>query len=461
MFSLKQSPAVLGIFSGLLLVSSGATSQETDGVVLTFKVGSQLRVDDNFGLDRPTAGTSAFLTHNLGFDLTSETQTQTLSFGASGNFRQGNIPGNTVSTGADNERIYLNYNREAANSRLALGASHNSSDVSSAFLLADPDLPLSVDLIVDRGTLATSSSNLSLDLGTNAPFGVSFDSAYIKREYQNTTDVSLFDSETKSASVTGNLRFSTSLTGTIETSLHRYTAQDAENTDRETTRLGIGLRGEISPILSFTTSLSHNRINTGETIGGVRGNTQKNGWSGAFGLTRVMQNGTTTAKLDNSFTVNGNRVSLVFGRTLDLPRGGLSATLGTSKSDGGSANIIGSLDYSLETATGVFTANLSRSFQTDADEEESELTRAAVGYNYQINSVAGLHLSLDYAEVQGINAATVSDATRGNFRVSYNREMPAEWVLTGGYEARYSDSSTNGSARSNAVFLSLDKSFRY
>ncbi|MDR6267668.1 hypothetical protein [Roseobacter sp. N2S] len=459
--NLKQSSATLGLVCGLLVVSGVARAQDAEPIILSFNLGSKLRVDDNFGLDSPSAGTATFLTHHLGFDLSTRSQNQTLDFGASADFRQGNIPGNTVSTGSDNEHIYLDYTRENANNRLAAGAFYKSSDVSSTFLLANPDLPFSSDLIVDRGTLGTYGSDVSLDLGTNAPFGVTLRGGYTKREYQNTTNASLFDSDNSSLSATGNLRFSATLTGTIEAGWNRYTAQDVEQTDRETTRFGIGLQGEINPILSFVTSISHNQINTDETVGGLRGSTKDNGWSGSFELTRQMQNGTATVDLSNSFSTNGNRVSLVFGRSLELPRGALSATLGASKGDGGTPNAIGSLEYSLETATSVFTASLSRSFQTSSDDDEYERTKAAVGYKYQINSVAGLNLSLDYAQIEGLDATTVTGATRSNLRISYDRELPADWVLSGGYEARYADSDTTNSARSNAVFLSLDKSFKY
>lgn len=462
MWGLKYTPSILGLCSGFLVISNSAASQEAEPVILTFNVGTEMRADDNYGLNSPSAGTSVFLNHTLGFDLSSQTETQSLDVGASSDFRQGNIRGSNVSTGSDNEHLYLKYRRETANSRLGVGATYNSSDVSSTFLLADPDLPFSSDLIVDRGNLVTYGANAKLDLGINAPFGVTFTGRHNTREYQNTTSTSLFDSETNAFTATGNLRFSSVLTGTIEAAWDQYTAKDTEGTDRKTTRFGFGLQGSISPVLSFSASLSQNHINTDETVGGLRRTTKDDGLSGSFGLTRALQNGTATARLSNTFSTNGNRVSLVLGRTLDLPSGGaLSTTLGATKNDGGPSNLIGSLDYKLERETSAFSVSLSRRYQTSTDEEEIESTSAAVGYDYQINSVANLRLSLDYAEIQGDNAATVSQTTRSNFRVIYNRDLASDWVLSGGYEARYSDSDTNPSARSNAVFLSLNKSFIY
>lgn len=429
------------------------------GLRLTFNFDTTARVDDNFNLTTPSQGTSSFVTHTLGFDLLSETRTQRLAAGASGVIRWGEIKGSNSATGFDQPRIYFDYDREAANARFGVDGEYTETNV--AFLRLSEDIGEEfdpTDLITDQGTLQRTRFGTSLELGLNGPLGASFDVSQTRRDYTDVTDPELVDTRETNVSASLRLEFSPVLTGRIDASLRDYSADDAIATDRETRRFGIGLEGDIGAAMRFDLSLGHERIETAQTTG----TTVDSGMSGALLLTRDLPDGAVTAELANSFSTNGNRTTLTFGRVMELPRGQLSAELGAARQEGTSRTyIVGSLAYTHEfSATDTLTANLSRDVQTSSDEEVLQITQLSASYRRQVTELSGLGLSLTYIDSNYIVGPVTSlDRTRGNLQLTYDRQLTRDWVLTGGLEHRFFDEEGSARASGNAVFMTLNKSF--
>jgi hypothetical protein len=456
MKNLTSRSTMAGLATALIALSASTSAQETGGLQLTLGVKSTLRADDNLNLDTNSAGTSSFMTHRLSFGLLSETRTQKLQASLSGVLRYGNIAGGSTATGFDDPSGRLSYAREAGNGRFGLDAGYQTGKLQFQRLSEDPD---ELDLITDTGRLDRSDIGVSFETGLSDPFSLALSGRYDRRDYSNTTDPDLYNSDTKRVSATAGLRLSPTLNGRVEASRSDYSAQNASATDRQSTSLGLGLSGYVNSSLSFDVSLGNDRIDTRETILGVRVKTVDTGNSGALSLIQTLPDGTASVSLRSDFSTLGNRYTLSVGRDLELPDGALSASIGMTKSDTGTTFAVGSLQYRRDQPSGQMTVRLDRSLQTSAEDEEQGTTRVGLGYLYQINPVSSFNLSLDYAQIKGYGTGAATDRGRGNFQAVYNRNLTPDWVLSGGYEMRYSIKEGTGSARSNAVFISLDRVF--
>lgn len=169
-----------------------------------------------------------------------------------------------------------------------------------------------------------------------------------------------------------------------------------------------------------------------------------------------LANGTIGANLDHSFTVNGDRTTLRFSRAFELPAGSFAASAGVTKGDTGDAALIGDLRYMQDMPQGRLSALLSRSVATDSDDRETTTTRATVGWNQDLSALAGLDLSLSYADISPEGG---DDRQRSSFRAAMTYDLNQDWELSGGYEYRHLNKTT-GSASSNTVFLTVGRQFQ-
>lgn len=459
---------VSGLVSGLVWALGGVWALATPlaaqtppegGPRLTFSFATSARVDDNFNLSTPAPGTSAFVSHSLGLDYETRTRSQRLAFGVSGLLRYGEIRGGTGADGFDEPRIYLDYEREAANARFALNAEHQETEVSFLRLAdtASETFDLS-DLVSDRGSRGLSSARARLELGRRGPLNLVLALSHVRRDYSGVTDPELFDTRTSRGDLTARLKFSPVLTGRLEASLNRYDADDAVQTDREDRRFGFGLEADLSRVLRLDVSLGHDRIETRSTTG----TTVDSGLSGRIALLRSLPDGAMSIRFDNSFSTNGNRSTLTFGRVLEMRRAQLSVDLGLARQEGISRTyLVGDITYMLRASQeDTLQLSLSRDVRTSSVENVVELTRAALGYRRQLTELSGLGLSLNYIDSRNIAGTALStDRTRGALQLTYDHALARDWTLTGGVAHRYLDTQGTGTARSNAIFLNLSKSF--
>ena len=163
------------------------------------------------------------LSESLGFSVRSETSTQLLDLSLSGSLSASLPAGGTVSTSFTSPRATLRYTRNAANGDLSLDGSYQSVPVSGSYL-ADPLNPLSV--IVDSGTLTTSSATFSANVMQNAPLSFGVNASLDIRDYAGTTNPALFDETTTSLGGTANLRLSPVTQAAVSISQTNYVSGD-------------------------------------------------------------------------------------------------------------------------------------------------------------------------------------------------------------------------------------------
>jgi len=466
--------AMLGLGVVPLLAQQGSSPEE-GGPVLTFGVSSTLSATDNYDLSPDDDAENAELFDTrLSFGYRNRRPNDTLSFDASGLLRAVEPPrgGNTV----DDRSARLGYQRQGANSALSFGANYSLSSVDARdpfdrgrrldeddpfFEDEDPeeDQLDETDLAQDRGDRQSIGAQFRFETGLNDPLGFVLTGSYNERSFTDTTDPDLFDSEVFALSGTTRATLTPITEARVVLRYRDYSADDPEQTDRRTSSLNLGLTQQLSQVDTLDVSLGLQRIETDETFGGTRVSDNETGVVGSLSLSRELTRGTigTTFNVDQS--ENGQTSTWQINRALELPRGSLSFSVGATLDVNDNLVPSGRLNFTHQMRSSTLTASLSQDVRTSDRSNELRTTRASVGYDYEINSLSGIGLSANFAEVAGSGGPDVDDTSRADLRATYRRDLTRDWQLSTGYEYRIREESDIGEATSNRVFLTLERSF--
>lgn len=461
---MAKRPIVLTLATGASAVCLAAlplaAQEEVGGLLVRLGLEQRLEYGENLGLDLPEEGSTARASTALSFGLTSETRTQTfaLQTGAALRFEDG-------PTGSDagivDPQASLSYSREAANATLSLSAYYRETDVDFLRPLEDfvndegvIELPEDLEDLNGTGTRIGFGGTAGLEFGTSAPLGLALRAGASGIDYRDVTDPDLVRIRRANAGATVKLRFSPVSEGRIALDQRLYDADDAEQTHRETTTLSAGLTREISPRAVLDLSLGRTIVDTEEF--GVT--TREKGIDAAIGLDYAMPNGSASADFAATTTQDGTRLDLTFGRSLDLPTGALSASLGLTRPEGGDVELIGALLWRRDLPTGSLTARAERSVRTTNSDEQRLTTFLAVGYDHQINDVSGLGLDMSYAFID--ETGTDASEDRASLSASYSHALTADWNMNLGlaYQMR---EEAGDRADSQSVFVTLGRSFDF
>ncbi|MFN0113320.1 MAG: hypothetical protein ACKVPY_01440 [Paracoccaceae bacterium] len=437
---------------------AAGAAQGGGGLQFDFGIDTSLRADDNFQLTPNSQGNSFIWDTRLNFGLTSTTPSSSFSLTGSGVLRFADLPGRTPA-GFEDPNVRLRYTIDRKDTRLSLDARYRHAD--REFLnpfQVEQEEQNSGGLVSDGGTVTFINAGVRFETGVSAPFGLTFSARHDDKNYTNSTNPRLFDTTSDTAGVTARFDVSPVTQVTANAQKTWYSANDAAQTDRETIDLSVGLRQDINPALVLNASLGHTQIDT------IKSGTPstRSGLTGQVGLTQTFANGTVGVSLSTSQTVNGARSTLQFSRSLTLPRGTLSTSLGLTHSQSGSTDWIGRVAYSYQLASSNFNASLSRGSNTNNSDEDVIDTRIALGYSYDIDNVSRVNLTLNYGLSDDGGAGASPRVERTTFDAAYSRSLTADWNLRGGITIRHlEDSSASGPAHSNAVFLSLNRNFSF
>ncbi|MFN7224021.1 MAG: hypothetical protein ACK4MS_08380 [Paracoccaceae bacterium] len=461
---LLASVALIGVTSVMAWGIRAAWAQEGPNPSVTLTFGSILTVDDNKNLDPVSGGTTTTLDNRVGLVYRTETVGSLLEMNASGVLRFSDAPGESRNTSFDDRRVGLRYSREGANSTLGLTLSRTENDVAyfdPFVLVEDPDAPITTgDLTTSRtGSRADSVVGLRFAAGEGGPLALSFALNRRDRSYSNVTDPSFFDTTSTALSLGLTLRPVERTGISLTMSQTDYSAEDVARTDRQTRRVRFGVTHAMSPDMTVSFSLGKTWIDEEELVGGLPVATSRSGLNSSVGLSRDLANGSIGVTLGRDLSGSGNRTDLSFSRTLDLPRGSLAATLGTSHQSGGGSTVIGSLSYAEELPRGALRASLSRRGGTTEDGNDTTTTRANLGWSHALSPQGGIDLSIDYLDVK--SDVVGDDRNRARLRLAYTWDLTPDWQLAGGYTRSESRKEASGTATSNAVFLSLQRAVTF
>jgi hypothetical protein len=434
-----------------------------DAVRMSFGIDQGFQFGDNLELDTPSEGKSSIATTTLSFGLISETDTQQLDFGISGALQIQNTP-DTDGTETDfaDPRFRLAYNRQGADSELAVRANYFSSDIDTLslddFINDEGILVLPEDFsgLQGNGTRSNYSLGVTLDLFQDDPLGLQLTAGASGTDYTGTSDPDLFNYNRTYMGGTAFLRFSDVMTGTLSLRYSTYDASDSTETYRTRTTTRAGVIYDLSSRATLEANVGYSEINTEEL------NTPDSTTSSPVGnlsYVYAMPNGQITADLDASVDENGDeRLNLVFGRNLALPNGSLAFTFGATDPEFGDVAPIGSLNWSYNLPAAQLTAQLSRSVTVSNEDDTQLSTVIAVGYEQEINSLTSFGLSASYGEQDGSQDS--DSVKRTGIEATYRYALTEDWNLnTGvGYRTREQNGQTASSPR---VFLSIGRRFDF
>ena len=437
------------------------------GLQFDFGISSTMKVDDNFTLAPTSPGTTFIFDNKLDFNLSSVTPIHDLNLHVSTVLRYAEFPGRTTS-GIEDPTLRLNYTTGNSNSNLALDARYRRADREflNPFAVEQDETDPTVDLLGGGGTVTTRRAGLTFQTGINDPLGFTLALRHDDKSYSGisilppATQARLFDTETDRINATVTMRTSPVTQFRLNAGLTEYDAEHSVLTDRTTQDYAIGIVQDINPVLVLDAQIGRTRVET-TTTGGTA---ERSSTTAAVTLTQTLVNGTVFGSANSTLNQNGTRATLRFGRALQLASGTFSGSLGATRGPGGDNQIVATLSYDHQiNSSSDIQVTLDRSASTNNASEDVLDTRLSVNYGYAIDNLSRIDLTMNVARSENIDNSTAPTIDRQSFRASYTRALTPDWNLTGGFQLRYKKDSTvpAGSARSNSIFVTLDRSFSF
>lgn len=425
---------------------------------LSFGVSQKFSANDNIRLDGASVGTTYSSDTKLSFGFNSQTQSQTLALTLNGVLRLVDDPIIGTESGFRDPSMDLLYIRDSVNARLTLTANYKRPDLAFLDPLRQGEIN-DQDLFRGGGTREEYLVGVLLETGLAAPLGFVFDVNSRGRRYSDTTDPLLFANHTDTAAVAALFQFSPVTRGRLDLSDETYTAKDTLRTNRSTRRFTFGLDHEFSSIASLSANIGHSEVV--ETFDTLPNRTVTSGPIGSLALTRLTPNGSISASLNTSLSTVGRQTTLEIARIIELPVGGLEFSFGATTGNGFDPLPIGAISYTAELPTGSLTAGASRRVSvSDTLSRNETTTRIDFGYAFDITDVSSLSFDMYYADISLTGTGAGGPGReRASFYATYTRDITEDWDFKAGYEYRYFNSSTTSPARSNVLFLSLERDF--
>lgn len=408
-----------GAVAAGLAAALPAAAQERPGP-FTFRLDLRAEASDNRSLAAVSPGTTTSGEARFAFGFRRETGIETLTLDAAAVLRAISGPGAATAPGGfQDPRIRLGYTRTGAGSSLQLGASYTQADIATLRDLSDfldPDtgeivLPPDFEGLTGTGIRRVSSASARLRLGENAPVTTTLTAGVSDTRYENASPALV---------------------------------------DALRTNAGASARFRLTPVLAATAGVRWSRFDP--AAGAVRETTGLD-----LALSQEFPRGAVTLAFAADMLPEGTRLGVSLGRTLDLPAGSLSVSVGATQPAGSSSiGLTGALRYNQDLAGGrTIAATASRSIGSGIDDTERTVTLLSLAYGQEIgpNGRLGLNASHVISSVvtTGVETATTS------LGASYSHALTADWTVTLGVNHRIRSATGAAEARGSTIFLSLGR----
>ncbi|MBL9054145.1 MAG: hypothetical protein JNN02_10490 [Tabrizicola sp.] len=395
----------LGLAASCLAGTSSFAQDAEGGLRLDFGIEQGFEYGRNIGFAVPAEGSTARSATELSFGLFSSTPLDRLELTASGALIVESTP-DTDGTEAEfgRPRLAFSYTREVPDALFGIALSYTEDSVDRLSEdLSDTD---------SSGTQTDYGMGLRFEARRTAPASLFFAADYDVTEYDDTVDPDLIDTRTTTAIAGTHLRFSEVLAGTFSL---RFTREDED--------------GSLATDDALTAS---------------------------FDLERDLPNGSATLEFSQVNRESGDdQTTLVIGRTLDFPSGGLSVHLGATRSTSDGADLVGGLAWTHALPDGEISASLGRSVGYDISADETIITtEMSLGWLRQVSSVSTIGLDLSWSQRDAPSELIeVAEIT-----ATYSAALTLDWQLDSGISYRVRNDA-DGRAESPELFVSLGRVF--
>ncbi len=420
---------------------------------------SSLRHDDNLRLTDPSLGSTTWWENTLSLSLINQTPGSTLTFDLSGLYRIANEPIIGTESSFSDPFSQLTYQQSNANSQFQILAEYRERDLAFNRSLTDINLDGTIDSSDVVGTVGdqiNTRGNLDWQTGLNDPLGFQFSYSHRERRYANTIDPGLFDNSTDDYTATALLRISPVLQGNLRIGYTDFTADDAVQTDRQTTTVSTGATYDVSSITTVSANIGYTQVDNTQRANNFNDVTENFVWN--FAWNKSLPDGTASVLLDQTFGVNGVRTNATFGRNYQRASGLFSFNAGFTRGPFDEVTPIGQIDYRYQLASSQIGATIQRRVGTSTESRETRQTVAFLTYDYFINQVSAMTFSVNFIDQEDDGPGPSNPRQRGTFDASYTRAITKDWAMNIGYQYEMDDQ--NGfKASSNSVFLTLGRRF--
>ncbi len=441
--TIKKLIFVVPVSAIVLATPFGLTSAQDAGTRVEFGLSTTLRADDNWFMLAAPSGRGVELANALSLDLTSATRTSKVDLAIGADLDSINLPATGVFSGLYDPYARADYSQSGPNSELTLGAE-----------ISRIDLDVSRDAFdVGGGDLRNATASARFEFGQDAALGGSFGLSFLSDTYIDNTNVANFDEETQTIDGSLSLAVSRKLTLGPKVSRTDYRADDAASTRTVTTVLGVTADADVSEVLNITAAVSRDTIDS--TIFALTSTTTSLDWNVAATITTPT--GSQTFSIDRDLSTAGVRTGVFYDRVFAFPNFSATAGIGLTRTAAGGNEVTASFDLVQPLPNGEVSAELSRQVTTDASGTEEVNASFDGFYTYDLTDDAAILVDLDFSQ----SYSTASGPTGGDasLSVSYDRSVTDNWSLLTGYEHRITDDGAGTVARSNAVFVTLSRSW--
>lgn len=460
-----QSRTITAVSSAALLaVGTVSWAQQADapsGARFTVDLSAGVSVDTNEGLDDPSLGTTTRTDLGATFGFLDETEVSRLAVSVFSRLQYSEEPDEDGELDFRLPSGSLSYSRDGRDSRLNLNARYFFDRVDDDVLIFLDENLNPVDLNVDGGDLRRFTLGADLVTGISAPIGIEAGAFYDFRDYIDTTDPDLYDRTEFGGNAALRFNLTEVMTGRLTASYSRLDEDDIGDPVTENFAYGAGLTYQFDEITSFSGNFAYTTIE--ETIFDVT-TTENEGWAYDLGVQRELPDGSIGVSLAHIINEASTRTEISFNRSRDLPDGALAYSLGYSiadEDDDAENRFVGGLDYRRDLRTGSLSASLTQEAIANDDSEDTLVSRIAVAYNQEINSVSSFGVNFGLGRSEDIGGGADDLTTRANLGVTYRRELTRDWDWVLGYEARYLLEDGGDPATGNRVFTLIDRSFTF
>ncbi|MEM6374591.1 MAG: hypothetical protein AAGA70_15790 [Pseudomonadota bacterium] len=446
---LISSVAVVAVVGKPAVAQDGARG----GPLFTFGISTTIRASDNLDLEVVSPGTTIVSETRLTFGFQSVTRTQDFSVQFSDTFEFGSGPHAPDSAGFKRPEFALSYSWEGKNAEFDFDAS-----------LTEIDLADSIDNVEGSGSRVNRDVSLRFETGLNDPFGAELILSRAEEDFQDTTSPTLTDSDTTNANAALIFRPNQ----TTETRLtYGYSFADFDDVlgrERTTRAIGISARIDLDPVSQLSGSIGWNVISekwTAPALPAVIVLPDRESGVASLRYTRILPAGELALAFDYSLTVVGERADFLFSRGFALPKGVLAFDAGLTQIDDNDVQVVGGLRYLREWPDQAFRINLSSEIIVRNIDTVERKTLASVGYEYQINEIESVDFGLSYSAETNAGGQDIAEGSKITASAIYRRSLTRDWLLETGYLHRITFEEDVDTARSNEVFLRLERGFSW
>jgi hypothetical protein len=342
--------------------------------------------------------------------------------------------------------VALNYSEETRNQRFVFDTSFRQTDIETSVLTATD---LGFQVVLDDGQAEDIRARAEYEFGREKPFGGSLTIAYDERNYINTTSATLVDNSR--TVIDGRLNFEINpkfrarVTGFVS-ELNREVGVDVN-----TIRFGLGGTFDVSSTLVADVDLSYSQV----TESGPGADADRDGATFRFNLVETMQNGELSGTITNDITENGRITTISVGRSLELPRGSLRATLGYTFDENDNESPTFNISYGQEMPRGRFNVTAAQSFGTSADGNELLNSQISLRHSQSLTETTQFNVQASYS-TSDFFSGLLDDTEQFDLILQYEQQITPLWSFTAGYSHTRRSSDNGTDATDNEVFVGLE-----